>query len=146
MPLTDLIVRNALSGPKTLRLFDGGGLCLEVAPSGGKWWRLKYRLAGVERRVNLGIFPLTTLKATRLARDRAKQDLAAGVDPGALRREKKQAERTAQLRKLDAVATAWLEHRAPAWKAGTRAAIGSFAAQRRLPETQGAPDQRDSTA
>ena len=39
MPLTDLVVRNALPGPKTLRLFDGGGLYLEVAPSGGKWWR-----------------------------------------------------------------------------------------------------------
>jgi integrase len=125
MPLTDLAVRAALPGPKTTRLFDGGGLYLEVAPSGGKWWRLKYRFAGLERRVSLGTFPLTSLKAARLARDRAKQDLSAGVDPGALRREKKQAVRTAQLQKLDAVAEAWLKHRASAWKPGTLEAIGA---------------------
>ncbi len=34
-------------------MFDGGGLYLEVAPSGGKWWRLKYRFAGKEKRISL---------------------------------------------------------------------------------------------
>jgi|ERR1022692_4093871 hypothetical protein len=72
MPLTDLAVRAALPGGKTIRLFDSGGLYLEVAPSGGKWWRLKYRYAGVEKRISLGTIPLTSLKAARLARDRAK--------------------------------------------------------------------------
>ena len=123
MPLTDLAVRSALPGAKTIRLFDGGGLYLEIAPSGGKWWRLKYRYAGVEKRVSLGTFPLTTLKAARLARDRAKQDLAAGIDPSAQRREQKEAIRTAQLQKLDAIATAWLQHRSSAWTEGTRDAI-----------------------
>ncbi|WP_343231907.1 Arm DNA-binding domain-containing protein [Tahibacter harae] len=33
-------------GDKLFRLFDGGGLYLEVAPSGGKLWRLKYRRLG----------------------------------------------------------------------------------------------------
>jgi Arm domain-containing DNA-binding protein len=41
MPLTDTAIRNAKPGVKSFRLFDGGGLYLEVAPSGGKWWRLK---------------------------------------------------------------------------------------------------------
>ena len=125
MALTDLAVRTALPGPKTLRLFDGGGLYLEVAPSGGKWWRLKYRFVGLEKRLSLGTFPLTSLKAARLARDHAKQDLASGVDPGALRRERKHAVRTAQLQKLDAIATAWLQHRASAWKPGTQDAIAA---------------------
>ena len=51
--------------------------------------------------------------------------MAEGVDPSAQRRDKKEAIRTAQLQKLDAVATAWLEHRSSAWKPGTREAIAA---------------------
>ena len=43
MPLTDTAIRNAKPAGKALRLFDSGGLYLEVAPAGGKWWRFKYR-------------------------------------------------------------------------------------------------------
>jgi hypothetical protein len=31
-------------------MFDRDGLYLEVSPRGGKWWRLKYRYAGKEKR------------------------------------------------------------------------------------------------
>jgi hypothetical protein len=48
MPLTDAAVRQVKPSEKPRRLFDGGGLYLEVAPSGGKWWRLKYRVGGKE--------------------------------------------------------------------------------------------------
>ena len=65
------------------------------------------------------------MKAARVARDRAKQDLATGVDPSAERRGKKEAERTAQLQKLEAVAMAWLQHRSSAWKPGTQDAIAA---------------------
>jgi len=40
---------------KSYRMFDGGGLYLEVDPSGGKWWRLKYRFDGKEKRISLGV-------------------------------------------------------------------------------------------
>ena len=40
MPLADAAIRNAKPGEKPIRLFDGGGLSLEVSPGGGKWWRL----------------------------------------------------------------------------------------------------------
>jgi Arm DNA-binding domain len=48
LPLTDTAIRNARPGEKPIRLFDGGGLYLEVSPAGGKWWRLKYRFNGKE--------------------------------------------------------------------------------------------------
>ena len=41
MSLTDTAIRNAKPGEKSVRLFDGGGLYLEVSPTGGRWWRLK---------------------------------------------------------------------------------------------------------
>jgi kynurenine formamidase len=39
MPLSDTAIRNAKPGDKAKKMFDGGGLYLEVAPSGGRWWR-----------------------------------------------------------------------------------------------------------
>ncbi len=69
MPLTDVKIRQAKPGPKATRLSDGGGLYLEVAPSGGKWWRLKFRFEGKEKRLSLGVYPDVGLKEARERRD-----------------------------------------------------------------------------
>lgn len=82
MALTDTTIRNAKPGPKPIRLFDGGGLYLEVSPAGGKLWRLKYRIDGKEKRLALGTYPTTSLKDARSKRDEARKLLAAGIDPG----------------------------------------------------------------
>lgn len=54
MPLTDPIL-TAKPSTKPVRMFDGGGLYLEVSPAGGKLWRLKYRFNGKEKRLALGL-------------------------------------------------------------------------------------------
>jgi hypothetical protein len=41
--LTDTAIRSARPREKAFKLFDGRGLYLEVTPTGGKLWRLKYR-------------------------------------------------------------------------------------------------------
>ena len=50
MPLNDRQIRNAkpTEAGKKAKLFDGGGLYLEVTPAGGKIFRLKYRIVHVE--------------------------------------------------------------------------------------------------
>jgi len=53
MSLTDTAIRNAKPGKKSSKLYDERGLYLEVSPSGGKWWRLKYRFDGKEKRLSL---------------------------------------------------------------------------------------------
>ena len=123
MPLTDVAIRKAKATDNPVRLFDGGGLYLEIVPSGGKWWRLKYRHGGKEKRLSLGTFPDTGLKMAREARDKARQQIAAGIDPSVERKAAKEAVRLASLHSLDRVARAWLAHRAKAWTAGTLAAI-----------------------
>ena len=50
MPLTDKQIKSLQPGEKARKYFDGGGMYLEVAPSGGEWWRLKYRFQGKDRR------------------------------------------------------------------------------------------------
>ena len=48
MPLTDVTIRNAKPGEKTVKLFDERRLYLEISPTGGQWWRFKYRFDGKE--------------------------------------------------------------------------------------------------
>ncbi len=79
--LTDAKVRNAKPGTKTTRLYDSGGLYLELSPAGGKWWRLKYRYQNRERRMSLGIYPDVSLAMAREKRDAVRRLLAQGIDP-----------------------------------------------------------------
>ena len=78
MPLTDTAVRTAKADSKAARLFDEKGLYLEVAPSGGKLWRVKYRFGGKEKRLALGVYPDVSLKQARTQRDEARKLLAGG--------------------------------------------------------------------
>jgi len=68
MALSDAAIRKAKPADKPLRLFDGGGLYLEISPSGSKLWRLKYRFAGKEKRLALGIYPDVSLAGAREGR------------------------------------------------------------------------------
>ena len=81
MPLTDTAIKAFKAKDKLYKEFDGGGLYLEVAPKGGKWWRIKYRFQGKEKRISLGIYPTVSLKEARESREQAKKLLAQGIDP-----------------------------------------------------------------
>lgn len=118
MPLTDTAIRNAKPAAKPVRLFDAGGLYLEVAPSGGKWWRLKYRVDGKEKRLSLGVYPDVSLKAARERRDEARALLAAGVDPGAQRKAQKLAGAERAANSFEAIAREWYAKHAPTWAPG----------------------------
>src|SRR5215472_14075403 len=93
MPLTDAKLRNAKPGDKPQRLWDSGGLYLEVSPTGGKLWRLKYRFGGKEKLLALGKWNAVSLAEARDKRDAAKRLLAQNIDPGERRKaEKREAE------------------------------------------------------
>ncbi|WP_240721689.1 Arm DNA-binding domain-containing protein [Halomonas marinisediminis] len=55
---------------------DGGGLYLEIRPTGSKYWRMKYRFGGKERLLAIGTYPAVSLADARKARDKAKDQLA----------------------------------------------------------------------
>lgn len=107
MPLTDTAIKNAKPGPKTVKLFDANGLYLEVSPSGGKWWRLKYRLAGKEKRLSLGTYPETTLKMARDKREAARALIADGVDPSEERKASKARNAAAADDSFETIAREW---------------------------------------
>src|SRR5579872_6669000 len=104
MPLTNAAIANVKPASKPVKMFDAGGLYLEVAPAGGKWWRLKYRFNGKEKRISLGVYPEVTLKDARERRDTARKQLANGIDPGEQRKAAKASKTTADGNGFEVVA------------------------------------------
>ena len=115
MPLTNTAIRNAKPGEKTKKMFDGGGLYVEVAPSGGKWWRLKYRMDGKEKRLSLGTYPDVSLKHARERRDEARRLLANGIDPSEHRKAEKAAKAECSKNSFEAIAREWISKYTPTW-------------------------------
>ena len=112
--LTDAAIRKAKPGDKPRKMSDGGGLYLELQPSGARWWRLKYRINGKEKRLSLGVYPAVSLADSRQRRDEARRLVAAGTDPS-------------ETRKAGKVTDA-AEAGAQALKAAGLPAVGSFEA------------------
>lgn len=115
MSLTDTAIRNAKPTAKTQKLFDGGGLYLEISPKGGKWWRLKYRVAGKEKRISLGVYPDIGLKDARDRRDEARKVIANGGDPGEVKKEQKQQAKAEAENSFESIAREWHEKQKGRW-------------------------------
>ena len=120
MKLTDTKLRTLTTPGKHA---DGHGLYLEVSPTGGRYWRMKYRHGGKEKRLSFGVYPEVTLKAARERQADARATLARGDDPAVLKRQAAaQAQREA-VQTFEAVAGEWLGHQAGRWAGDTLAAI-----------------------
>jgi integrase len=115
MPLTDASIRNVTPGKKPIKLFDGGGLYLEVSPTGGKWWRIKYRFDGKEKRLSLGVYPDVSLKDVRERRDTVRKLLANGIDPSENRKAKKSARANVVANGFEVVAREWFNKYSVNW-------------------------------
>ena len=120
MPLSDVAIRKAKPADKPQRLFDGGGLYLEVMPTGGKLWRWKYRYAGKEKRLALGSYPDVGLADARDHHAAARKLLAAGIDPGEKRKAEKAATVDRAANTFAAVAAEMLAQRAGKLSASSR--------------------------
>jgi len=115
MPLTDTAIRNAKPGEKARKLSDGAGLYLEVSPAGGKWWRLKYRYGGKEKRLSLGVYPDVSLREARKRRDDARKLLTNDIDPSEHRKAQKAAGKEQTANSFEIVAREWHTKQLPSW-------------------------------
>ncbi len=115
MPLTDIKIRNVKPNKKPAKLFDGGGLFLLVTPSGGKWWRLKYRFGGREKLLSLGTYPEISLQEAREKRDQARKQLANDIDPGTNRKAVKAAQVDRDTNTFEVIAREWMDRQAASW-------------------------------
>ena len=115
MSLTNTAIRNVKAGKKALKLFDDRGLYLEVSPAGGKWWRLKYRFGGKEKRLSLGIYPDVALKDARGRRDDARKLIADGIDPSEYRKATKAAQTDRNSNSFELITREWFAKYSPTW-------------------------------
>jgi integrase len=117
MPLTDTAIRNARPSLKPAKLSDERGLYLEISPAGGKWWRLKYRFEGKEKRLSLGVYPDVGLKDARDRREAARKLLANGIDPSENRKAQRSARADRAANSLEVVVREWFTKYSNTWSA-----------------------------
>ena len=126
-PLTNSACQHAKPKAKPYKLADGEGMYLEVSPSGGKYWRLKYRFNGKEKKLSLGIYPEVSLADAREKRFGARKMLAAGIDPSESKQEQKRTAKLNAANTFETVAREWHDH-----SKGARSAKHALGLLRRL--------------
>lgn len=107
--LSDVSIRKAKASSKPQKLTDRRGLYLLLTPGGQRWWRFKYRYAGKEKLLSLGVYPDVPLKQARKKCEEVRKLVAAGIDPSAARQAEKRAVREAADNDFASVAREWLE-------------------------------------
>jgi integrase len=115
MTLTDRKIHSTKPTEKPQRLFDERGLYLEISPAGGKWWRLKYRFGGKEKRISLGVYPEVSLKEARERRDESRKLVADGIDPSENRKATKAASVHRASNSFEVVTREWFAKYSPGW-------------------------------
>ena len=113
--LSDVLIRKAKASSKPQKLTDGRGLYLLLTPADQRWWRFKYRFAGKEKLLSLGVYPDVSLKQAREKCEEVRKLVAAGSDPSAARQAEKRAVREAADNDFASVARAWLENIKAEW-------------------------------
>lgn len=115
MSLTDAKVRTTKPGPKPIKITDGGGLHLEVRPTGTKLWRYRYRIGGKENVFAIGEYPEVSLADARVERDKARGLVKQGLHPSHSRRAQQLATHAANANTFEAVAREWIAKKVPSW-------------------------------
>lgn len=123
--LTDVQVRKEKPKEKPFKLSDGDGLYLEIMPSGAKYWRMKYRYGGKEKRLAFGVYPEITMAQARRRCEEARNHLANGQDPSAVKQDQKLQAKIAAANSFEAVAKEWLTKQTT-WTPSNREKIESM--------------------
>ncbi|MGC6029999.1 tyrosine-type recombinase/integrase [Enterobacter kobei] len=115
MNLTVRQIDTAKPADRDYKLTDGQGLYLLVKKSGAKYWCLKYRFSGKEKKLSIGVYPTITLAQARAHRESARKLLAEGRDPSLEKQAKKRASSTSASCTFKIVAQEWFDHKARQW-------------------------------
>lgn len=118
MKLNARQVDTAKPREKAYQLADGAGLYPEVVPSGSRYWRMKYRFNGKEKRLDFSVYPAVSLAQARALRDEAKKKLAEGIDPSFAKKEEKLVRDVRLHNTFQAVALEWHGTKVSRWSEG----------------------------
>jgi hypothetical protein len=110
MALTDTNVQRLPARERPYQCADGGGLYVEVQPTGKKDWRMQYRLGGRsarKERVTLGEYPAHTIAQARLWREQCRALIVRGRSPAAVKQAEKEARAARATDSVAAFADLW---------------------------------------
>lgn len=116
--LTDIKIKETKPADKPIKLADGAGLYLEVAPTGSRLWRYRFRLRGKESMVSLGDYPRVSLLDARRKRDELAALVKYGISPVLHRQQEQLTRQYEAAQTFAAVAGEWYKDKSPRWSAG----------------------------
>jgi integrase len=114
--LTEVAIKKAKPKAKPYKMGDGGGMYLEVMPNESKYWRLKYRFGGKEKRLALGVYPDIGLADARARREDARKLLANNTDPSEVKKAQAASIVANTESSFEVIAREWFARHAPNWK------------------------------
>jgi len=130
MALTDLEVKNAKPKDRPYKLNDGKGLFLHISSSGKKTWRYRYKIAGTESVLVIGVYPLMPLLAARVEAETMRQKVKSGVNPSKERQseklltlQKEEGREQSVLNSFENLAHEWHEREKDRWSKGHAMAV-----------------------
>jgi len=124
--LTEIQIRKVTPKVTPFKLSDDRGMYLLVSPGGAKWWRLKYRFAGKEKLLSLGVYPDVSLKDARERRDAARSLINSGIDPSAQRKAAKRDLLQRHENTFSIWAEAWYAKKKAEWAPATAAKVRTY--------------------
>ncbi|MBS0308489.1 MAG: integrase arm-type DNA-binding domain-containing protein [Proteobacteria bacterium] len=120
MALTDTFIKQTkhTGKPAGDKYADGGGMYLLINAT-GKYWRMDYRFGDKRKTLALGVYPAVSLAKARERRDKAREQLAEGIDPSQAKRKNKQAAIDAAANTFEKLAREWHASRLDTWREST---------------------------
>ncbi|WP_045222154.1 tyrosine-type recombinase/integrase [Desulfonatronum thioautotrophicum] len=118
MALSDKGIRTLVPQEKAYTKYDSDGLFIQVTPSGGKLWRMKFMFNGKQQVIALGQFPDVGITAARKMRTEAKAEIQKGINPALERKKKREVVRAEQVEigtTFEKVAREWWEKSKAKW-------------------------------
>ncbi len=115
MTLTDKQIKSLQPKPKDYWMVDEKCLRLLVKQNGAKYWRMSYRFGGKQKSLALGVYPEVSLKDARLKRDRARLQVAEGIDPSIEKKHLRNSARHGDSEKFSTLAVEWWHHQKNSW-------------------------------
>lgn len=118
--LSETKARQVKPQVRPLKLSDGGGLYLYVAPSGAKSWRYDYRLNARRETLTIGPYPEVSLSEARDRHYAARKQVERGESPARAKRHHREAAAVAADHTFEAVSKAWYDenepHKSDSWR------------------------------
>lgn len=117
MALTDLSIKAAKPSSGRRKLSDGGGLHLEISPTGVRTWKMSYRFGGKQKTASGGRYPQPmSLALARSWREEVKAAVRSGRDPAREAKVEKQVVEKTRADTFKEIGEEWFKKNEGLWK------------------------------